>query len=176
MEKKVLARLKLLLMSALVCLAILFCVILGKVYENQIQPIDAAIVLEGAPARFRYAAKYAKQHPNLPIYISSQPNIYQVYLDELNREDVPIERFRVRKCASDTVTNFTCIRHELRKNKFRHVAIITSSYHMPRALLVGRIVLGKVGIAVTPLSVVDKSDYKESLLRVLRDLMRGIIL
>ena len=55
-------------------------------------------MLEGdpAPTRIRYAAQFAKAHPALPLYISSEPVFYKVYLDTLAEEPVPLERFVLR--------------------------------------------------------------------------------
>jgi uncharacterized SAM-binding protein YcdF (DUF218 family) len=85
----------------------------GIVYRNQQAEPDAAVVLEGNPERIRFAARFAKEQPALPIYISSEPVFYQGYRDVLADEQVPIERFALRTCASDTLTNFTCIANEL---------------------------------------------------------------
>ena len=146
----------------------------GIVYRNQQAEPDAAVVLEGSPERIRYAARFAKEHPALPIYISSQPVFYQVYQDVLADEQVPIERFALRTCASDTLTNFTCIANELKAKSYRHLYLITSASHMPRALAVGRIILARYGIAVTPLPVATNRRSKEPLLTSLRDFLRAI--
>ena len=42
---------------------------------------------------------------------------------------------------------------ELRRAKVRHVLLVTSSDHMERALLVGRMVAGSRGIGLTPVAV-----------------------
>jgi uncharacterized SAM-binding protein YcdF (DUF218 family) len=147
----------------------------GILYRNQRAEPDAAVVLEGDPLRIRYAARFAKEHPALPIYISSEPVFYQVYRDVLADEQVPIERFALRTCASDTLTNFTCIASELKAKGYRHLYLITSASHMPRALIVGRIVLGRYRIAVTPLPVATNRGSKETLLTTLRDFLRAIL-
>jgi uncharacterized SAM-binding protein YcdF (DUF218 family) len=147
----------------------------GVVLGNQLSEPDAAVVLEGDPQRIRYGAQFAKAHPALPIYISSEPVFYQVYLDALTEEQVPIERFELRTCATDTVTNFTCIAAELKARGFQHLYVITSAHHMTRALTIGRIVLGRHGIAVTPLPVATSRGSKESVTRTLRDGLRAIV-
>ncbi len=147
----------------------------GIILRNQRAEPDAAIVLEGDPRRIRYAAQFAKVHPALPIYISSEPVFYRVYLDTLAEEQVPIERFNLRTCASDTLTNFTCIAGVLRQHGYRHLDLITSEHHMPRALTTGRIVLGRHGMAVTPLPVATRRGSRESPLRTLRDALRAVL-
>ena len=147
----------------------------GIVYRNQHAEPDAAVVLEGDPERIRYAARFAKAHPALPIYISSEPVFYQIYLDTLAEEQVPIERFNLRTCATDTLTNFTCIVAELKAQGYKHLYLITSEHHMARALTTGRIVLGRHGIAVTPVPVATRPGSRESLARTLRDALRAVV-
>lgn len=159
--------------AALLMLALLAQI--GVVLRNQHSEPDAAVVLEGDPQRIRYGAQLAKAQPSLPIYISSEPVFYQVYLDALAAEQVPIERFALRTCATDTLTNLTCIAAELKARGYRHLYMITSAHHMPRALSIGRIVLGRHGIAVTPLPVASGEASKESLLRILRDALRALL-
>ena len=55
--------------------------------------------------------------------------------------------------ATDTLSNFTSVVDELKRAKVRHVLLVTSSDHMNRALLVGRLVAGSRGITLTPVSV-----------------------
>jgi uncharacterized SAM-binding protein YcdF (DUF218 family) len=159
--------------AGLVLLALLIQT--GIVHRNQRAEPDAAVVLEGDPARIRYAAQFAKAHPALPIYISSEPVFYKIYLDTLAEEHVPIERFNLRTCATDTLTNFTCIVTELKAQGYRHLYLITSEHHMARALTTGRIVLGRHGIAVTPLPVATRRRSTESLARTLRDALRAVV-
>ncbi len=147
----------------------------GIILRNQGAEPDAAIVLEGDPQRIRYAAQFAKVHPALPIYISSEPVFYKIYLDTLAEEQVPIGRFNLRTCATDTLTNFTCIVDELNTQGYRHLYLITSAHHMPRALTIGRVVLGRHGIALSPLPVATNRESKESLPRTLRDALRAIL-
>ena len=54
--------------------------------------------------------------------------------------------------ATDTLTNFTSVVDELRRARVRHVLLVTSSDHMNRALLVGRLVAGSRGITLTPVA------------------------
>ncbi len=145
----------------------------GFIVHKQQQPPDAAIVLEGDPQRIRIAARYATEHPQLPIYISSQPVFYDIYHQALADENQRIERFQIRTCAHDTVTNFTCVANELKAQGYRHVLIITSDTHIPRALTVGRIVLGRLGIAVSPLPVETQGRAPESRWRIVRDALRA---
>ena len=42
---------------------------------------------------------------------------------------------------------------ELKRAKVRHVLLVTSSDHMERAMLVGRLVAGSRGIGLTPVAV-----------------------
>ena len=149
----------------------------GIILRNQRAEPDAAIVLEGdpAPTRIRYAARFAKAHPALPIDISSEPVFYKVYLDTLAEGQGPLERFVLRTCATDTLTNFTYIVDELKAQGYQHLDVITSAHHMTRALTIGRIVLGRHGIAVTPLPVATRRGSKESLARTQRDALHAVV-
>ena len=55
--------------------------------------------------------------------------------------------------ATDTLSNFTSVVDELKRAQVRHVLLVTSSDHMDRALLVGRVVAGSRGISLTPVPV-----------------------
>jgi uncharacterized SAM-binding protein YcdF (DUF218 family) len=52
--------------------------------------------------------------------------------------------------ARDTLSNFTSLVDDLHRARIRHALLVTSSDHMDRALLVGRIVAGSRGIQLTP--------------------------
>jgi uncharacterized SAM-binding protein YcdF (DUF218 family) len=62
-------------------------------------------------------------------------------------------QFQLDYRAHDTLTNFTSLVDELRRARVRHVLLVTSSDHMARALLIGRIVAGSRGIRLTPVEV-----------------------
>jgi uncharacterized SAM-binding protein YcdF (DUF218 family) len=110
------------------------------------------LVLGGDADRERVAARLAR-HDGLPVVVSGGTNPeYARWLFE-QREGLPASRLRLDYRATDTVTNFTSLADDLRRARIRHALLVTSSDHMQRALLVGRIVAGSRGIHLTPVAV-----------------------
>jgi uncharacterized SAM-binding protein YcdF (DUF218 family) len=83
--------------------------------------------------------------------------------------------FDLRTCATETLTNFTCIVDELKNQGCRHLYVVTAAHHMARAQTVARIVLGRHRMAASPLPVADSRVSTESLARTLRDALRAIL-
>ena len=86
-----------------------------------------------------------------------------------------MDGFAVRTCASDTLTNFACLDAELKGQGYKHVFLLTSDQHIGHALTIGRIVLGRQGIAVTPLPVASNAGATLSLLRIVEDAVSAAI-
>jgi hypothetical protein len=115
-------------------------------------PAQMILVLGGDADREREAARLSRQD-GLPVVVSGGTNPeYARWLFE-QREGVPSSRLRLDYRATDTVTNFTSLVDDLRRARIRHALLVTSSDHMQRALLVGRIVAGSRGIHLTPVAV-----------------------
>ena len=109
------------------------------------------LVLGGDVERERAAAALARRD-GLPVLVSggSNPEYAQWQFDQ---QGVAAGRVQLDYRATDTLSNFTSVVDELRRSQVRHVLLVTSSDHMNRALLVGRLVAGSRGIALTPVSV-----------------------
>ncbi len=115
-------------------------------------PAQMILVLGGDADREREAARLSRQD-GLPVVVSGGTNPeYARWLFE-QREGVPSSRLRLDYRATDTVTNFTSLVDDLRRARIRHALLVTSSDHMQRAMLVGRIVAGSRGIHLTPVAV-----------------------
>lgn len=115
-------------------------------------PPQMILVLGGDVDRETAAARLSR-HDGLPVVVSGGTNPeYARWLFE-QREGVPPSRLRLDYRATDTVTNFTSLVDDLRRARIRHALLVTSSDHMQRALLVGRIVAGSRGIHLTPVAV-----------------------
>lgn len=115
-------------------------------------PPQMILVLGGDADRERVAARLAR-HDGLPVVVSGGTNPeYARWLFE-QREGVPSSRLRLDYRATDTVTNFTSLVDDLRRARIRHALLVTSSDHMQRAMLVGRLVAGSRGIHLTPVAV-----------------------
>ncbi len=134
------------------------CIIFGLQCVPQIStsPVtketQAILVLGGDPAREKFAASFALQHPQLPIFVSSgSPAAYAEYV--FDRAGINRDRVHLDYRASDTVTNFTTMVNEFQKRNITEVYVITSEFHMPRAIVIGKIVLGSRGIQMHPVTV-----------------------
>ncbi|UBF28904.1 YdcF family protein [Kovacikia minuta CCNUW1] len=137
-----------------------------------VQP-QAMLVLGGDPERENFAADFARQHPNVPIWVSGVGNpesTKEVFV----KAGISPERVYIDQAALDTVTNFTTLVDKLRAKGINSVYLITSDYHMRRARVIGEIVFGSRGIYLRPVSVPSK-DPTESFPRALRDGARAIL-
>lgn len=134
---------------------------------------DAILVLGGSEDREIFSAKFARKHPNLPVWISSgAPRDYAERVFE--KTGVSLKRLNLDYQAVDTVTNFTSIVDRLRQQNVRSVYLITSDYHMRRAQIIGEIVLGSRGINIQPVSI-PSNRAEEPLTKAVRDGGRAML-
>jgi len=109
------------------------------------------LVLGGDVERERVGAEVAKRD-GLPVMVSGGSN--PEYAHWLFRgRGLDDTRVLLDYRATDTLSNFTSVVDDLKRSKIRHVVLVTSSDHMDRALMVGRVVAGSRGIGLTPLAV-----------------------
>jgi uncharacterized SAM-binding protein YcdF (DUF218 family) len=110
------------------------------------------LVLGGDASREEEAARLARRD-HLPVVVSGGTNPeYAHWLFE-EQAGLPRDRVQLDYRARDTLSNFTSLVDDLRRARIRHALLVTSSDHMDRALLVGRIVAGSRGIQLTPVAV-----------------------
>jgi uncharacterized SAM-binding protein YcdF (DUF218 family) len=134
---------------------------------------QAILVLGGSPTREKFAAQFALQHPRLPIFVSSgSPEEYAEYV--FDQAGVKRDRIHLDYRAVDTVTNFTVMVTELQQRKITDVYVLTSEFHMPRALVIGKIILGSRGIEMHPISI-PSSIKSENPAKSLRDGFRSVV-
>lgn len=134
---------------------------------------EAVLVLGGAEERERYAANFAKKHPNLPIWISSGSPRW--YVEKIfQQEGIARDRVRLDYRAQDTVTNFTTLVDDLKAQDIDSVYLVTSENHMRRARVIGEIVFGSRGITLKPIAVPTDSPA-ESWQKSLRDGCRAML-
>mgnify|MGYP003337652519 CR=1 FL=1 len=114
-------------------------------------PPQLILVLGGDVDRERVAGELARRD-GLPVLVSggSNPEYAQW---QFGQQGLGQGRVQLDYRATDTLSNFTSVVDELKRAKVRHVLLVTSSDHMNRALLVGRLVAGSRGITLTPVSV-----------------------
>jgi uncharacterized SAM-binding protein YcdF (DUF218 family) len=84
------------------------------------------------------------------------------------------DRIHLDYRAVDTVTNFTVMVTELQQRKITDVYVLTSEFHMPRALVIGKIILGSRGIEMHPISI-PSSIKSENPAKSLRDGFRSVV-
>ncbi|WP_438357538.1 YdcF family protein [Aphanothece sacrum] len=137
-----------------------------------IQP-EAIFVLGGHADRERFAAKLAKQYPNLPIWVSSgSPEGYVTKI--FAKAGVKSDRLHLNYQAKDTVTNFTTLVNELKSQGVDSIYLVTSDTHMTRARIIGEIIFGTNGIILKPVGVHSHTS-PEPLEKLLRDTGRSLL-
>ena len=152
---------------------------LGYRYIRSFDQPQAVLVLGGSTSaleRERFTAEFARQHPDLPIWISSGGlGNYDNYVRRLFvKAGIDSNRLRFDEKAVDTVTNFTTLADELKDKGVNSIYLITSDYHMRRARIIGEIVLGSRGIVVKPISV-PSHKAPEPIEKSVRDGARAIL-
>lgn len=141
---------------------------------TKIAPLPQAILtLGGGSDREEFTAQFAQMHPSLEIWVSSgtSPDTAR---KTFQAAGIPNTRVHIDRRAVDTVTNFTSLVKDFKKRTFHHLYLITSDFHMPRALAIATFVLGSQGIAFTPVSV-PSDQPPESWLHILRDSGRALL-
>lgn len=134
---------------------------------------QAILVLGGAPKREDFAAEFARQHPEIPIWVSGgSPREYteSVFADA----GIRLERLHVDRHAVDTVSNFTTLVDTFRARGISSVYLITSDYHMRRARVIGELVFGSRGIDLKPVPMAS-DQATEPLAKTVRDGARAIL-
>ncbi|WOB44948.1 YdcF family protein [Thermoleptolyngbya oregonensis NK1-22] len=134
---------------------------------------EAVLVLGGSTAREQFAAEFARKHPDLPVWISSGSN--PEYAEWVFREaGIERDRLRLDYRAVDTLTNFTTLVDEFESQGISSIYLITSDYHMRRAWVIGKIVLGSRGIEFKPVEV-PSTQPAETTDKVVRDAARAVL-
>lgn len=155
--------------------AVLILLLLGigiRTVEGVMRTPEAVLVLGGSVEREAFAAQFAKEYPDLPVWISSGSN--PEYAEWVFSEaGIGTERLHLDYQATDTVTNFTTLVDSFKARGIRSVYLITSDYHMRRAKVIGEIVFGSQGISFKPVAV--PSQYSpEPWSKVFRDAVRSV--
>lgn len=136
---------------------------------------QAIFVLGGDSQRMVFAGKFWHSYTDLDIWISDFPWNLESNLRIFHQAGVPNQQLHFDSKAKDTVTNFTTLVDDFLTQKFSHIYLITSDYHMRRSSAIATLVFGSRGIAVTAIPVKSNYQKQESLLRVVRDCARSLI-
>ncbi|MGL6139346.1 MAG: YdcF family protein [Planktothrix sp.] len=134
---------------------------------------QAVLVLGGATEREFFAANFAKEHPELEVWVSSGSNpeyAQWVFL----QSGIDPDKLHLDYDAVDTVTNFTTVVDKLKRSGINNIYLITSDDHMRRAEVIGNIVLGSRGIAFQTLPV-PSGRSPEPFEKVIRDGLRSVL-
>jgi uncharacterized SAM-binding protein YcdF (DUF218 family) len=134
---------------------------------------QAILTLGGGEDREKFAADFALLHPELEIWVSTGSTSHRI-TEIFAAAGVESSRLHLDYRALDTVTNFTTMVGEFQKLKIKHVYLLTSDFHMGRALAIAFWVFGSRGIVCTPIEIPSKRQT-ESTAHTLRDVGRSII-
>jgi uncharacterized SAM-binding protein YcdF (DUF218 family) len=154
--------------------------LLGIIYikliiaKHQAPEPQAILVLGGGENREEFAAKFAQKHPTLEIWVSraKRPNLVKAF-EEAN---ISPRRVIFEWRAVDTVANFTYNLKHLQSNHVKHIYLITSKDHMPRAKIIATLILGSQGITFTPIEVpANKKLESLFILRTVSDFFNALI-
>ncbi|MEM8639231.1 MAG: YdcF family protein [Cyanobacteria bacterium P01_G01_bin.54] len=154
-------------------LVIVTIALTSQLYRHAQAPTDAILVLGGSIRREIHAAHLAKQFPEIPILISGgspTPCISLLF----EREQASLAQVYGDRCAQNTWGNFYHSTPILRSWQARHVRLVTSKSHLPRALWMARLHLGIHGIWVEPDLVIETGQpgNREHPLKTALDLLR----
>ena len=108
-------------------------------------PIDAVLVLGGSIRREIYVAEVQWPDTRPPILISQgspDPCIRRVF----ERSGSSSANVLLEKCAQSTFDNFVLALPILHRWRARHIQVVTSAAHLPRARWMAQIILGSHGI------------------------------
>jgi uncharacterized SAM-binding protein YcdF (DUF218 family) len=137
-----------------------------------IQP-QVIFVLGGEEEREIFAAKFARTHPNLPVWISSgAPSGYAKRV--FKKAGVSANNLHLDYQAIDTVTNFTTLVDRFESKGITSVYLVTSDDHIQRARLVGEVVFGSRGIKVKPITFASGRS-PEPIQKTVRDGFRSLL-
>lgn len=134
---------------------------------------EAILVLGGDLDREHFAAAFAREHPNLPIWISGGSN--EAYAEGVFADaGIDFARLHIDRTAQDTVTNFTTLVDKLQAQGISSVYLVTSDYHMQRARVIGEIVFGSRDMYLKPIPV-PSQRASEPVLKSVRDGARAVL-
>ncbi|AFZ59152.1 YdcF family protein [Anabaena cylindrica FACHB-243] len=141
--------------------------------SHQAPQPQAILTLGGGPEREKFTAQFAQNHPNLDIWVSSGILPAQAFAI-FDAMCITTDRIHLDYRAVDTVTNFTTLVHDFQNREIRHIYLITSDFHLPRAKTIATIVLGSQGITFTPISIPSERP-RESIFHIVRDSGRSLL-
>lgn len=169
---KLKTRLLLLLLVGIVSWAV---IVGSRLYHHARQPVDTLLVLGGSIRREIYVADMIAQGNPFPTLIShgSQPPCIRILFE---RVSAPLTPVWLEECAESTFDNYRYSLPILKQWGTRHVQVITSPTHLPRAQWLAMILLGSHGIWVE-MNIVEEQGIPantESALKTTLDVVRSL--
>lgn len=161
------------LASALVVWGVHLSIVLA---EGRSQPVDTFLVLGGSIQREIHMAEHIVAYPQTKVLIStgSDPPCIRILFERIN---APIHQVWLENCARSTFGNFRFSLPILQQWSTRHLRLVTSAGHLPRALWMARLMLGAHGVWVEPEIVYEEGvpGNRESWVKTILDLTRGLM-
>lgn len=167
---------RMLLIGCLLGLGLLIGLRLGRLHQAARAPVEAVVVLGGSIQREIFVAQQRADGSTAPILISqgsADPCIVQIF----QREAAPTAAVWLEKCAQSTFDNFRFSLPILKQWGARHVQVVTSGSHLPRAAWLGQIMLGSHGLWIEVVGIAEQGrpGNQESLLKTSLDLGRALL-
>jgi len=91
--------------------------VIARISQPEAQGI---LVLGGGGDREIYAAHFAKDHPDLPVWLSTGSS-YERAKQNFQNADLDLQRVHLDYRAVDTVTNFTTLVDDFESQNIKHV-------------------------------------------------------
>ena len=139
--------------------------------QHQMPNPQAILTLGGGHPREVFTAEFAKFRPNLPIWVSTGSKEMKAR-EIFQNAGISNRRVYIDRRATDTVTNFTTLVNDFKKQNIQHVYLITDDFHLPRAKAIAFVVLGSKGIAYTPIFL-ETNLPVEPKIKIIRDIIRS---
>ncbi|MEM9818352.1 MAG: YdcF family protein [Cyanobacteria bacterium P01_D01_bin.6] len=146
-----------------------------QLYRHAQRSPDAVLVLGGSIRREIVVADAVAQGRDLPVLIShgAPPPCTRLVFD---RVAAPIAQVWLETCAESTFDNYRYSLPTLQQWGVKHVVVVTSPTHLPRAQWLAQILLGSHGIWVE-MQLVEEIGIPantENLLKTLLDVGRSL--
>lgn len=116
-----------------------------------------------------------KGSSDIPIWISSSGLPEDTILADAKKFKIPQHLLYLDYSATDTLTNFTTLAERLKHEGIGTVNVITDEVHMPRAQMIGSIVLNHLGITMKKIEIPLKGVHSESRIKIFVDYMRCVL-
>jgi uncharacterized SAM-binding protein YcdF (DUF218 family) len=141
--------------------------------ENMWLRPQVIFILGGEEERELFGAQFAKQHPELPVWISG--GAPKGYVNRVfKKAGISSTHVHLDYQAIDTLTNFTTLVDRFESQGITSVYLVTSDNHIQRARVIGELVFGSRGIKVKPVTFTSNKP-PEPIQKTVRDGLRSVL-